>query len=1134
MMRFTVVCAIAWLVCLVPEAAQAVPDRAGASRSSGGSVRETRVFVLEAGQTRIDLGRSFIVPESDSLRIDDRPMRRGDDYRINTLRGSILLVRPASGGERLEASFSRYPLPFAPVFAAHVAQGVSNVPSEELPIKPRAQKAERPSGEQYQLRLSGSKTVGFSVGSNKDLGIDQSLRVTMVGKVAKDLEVNAFLTDDNLPVQPQGNTEELKQLDKVYVQVKSKHSVVQLGDFGSGLAWSRFSSFQRELRGITASFSVAGQSFFTGGGVAKGRFKTVRFIGRAGVQGPYELLSTRGFNAVIVLPGTETVYLDGRTLKRGSENDYTIDYGLGTVTFTERVPISEDSEIVVDYQLGEDNYQRTTATAGWSSPENGTALRLRTFFFQEADDSGKPVFGALSTEERAVLAGAGDDPSKAIASGIRKVEAGAGDYVLVPADSLPEHFSFVEAGGDYHLDFYEVGAGKGDYRTDGFSSRGAVRYAFVGAGNGSFLIGQRLPLPERTRLFMIGATSEKGALFFDGEGDFSAHDANVLSTIGDRDNAGQAVRLEAGLRDLDIPSASLSASGEFSTLDDRFVSPGKARESYFYREWGLEDVPLVGVERIGAARFAVAGEKAWKAEGSYSSLSRGSSLSARKVDGQASVGNPDTRGLFLKAFDSRAGADRSRRFAQGSGALAFWHLVPRLTLESERYRALSTTLPDSGRFYRQGVLSIGGRGIGSYRANLTMSRRQTDNLDEARGDWFRARENDEIGFDGGYSAGGRIVELLLTHRRSRDVQANATDWYDLARVRGRDSWEHAGIAADVSYRLSSGEERTRERAVIFVGENQGDYDKDGREVGQKRGDYMLLYLPGEATEPVHTVELGTQASFGGGVRGIVGERDGTGWLARLKRQVSLDHSFSVLEKSRTDDLLGLYTLSPSLLQRNDLTVYGTNRLREELGLFNSSRVFKLRFTYSREDEKDNRSPGASVDVFARDLRARIESAPTDAVAITWEGGTGLRERSAAGAFEQNYRVTTASGAQTISYRLNPSTKLSLELGVERRSDEVSAAKQTSSMGTPSATASIGQRLNVSSFIRFTYTNVESGGAQPLFFLEQGLREDWSLMGQYRFTRNVSFGLNYTGRREKDYRGEVRTVHDFKMESRAYF
>jgi hypothetical protein len=35
-------------------------------------------------------------------------------------------------------------------------------------------------------------------------------------------------------------------------------------------------------------------------------------------------------------------------------------------------------------------------------------------------------------------------------------------------------------------------------------------------------------------------------------------------------------------------------------------------------------------------------------------------------------------------------------------------------------------------------------------------------------------------------------------------------------------------------------------------------------------------------------------------------------------------------------------------------------------------------------------------------------------------------------------------------------------------------------------------------------------------------------------RYISFGANYSGRREKNYRGEVKTVHDLRMESRAHF
>jgi hypothetical protein len=1120
---FGMPCGLGALAASEPSGATAFRDRP----------KESRTFILDAGQTRVDLGRPFIVPGSDSITVDGRPLERGNDYRINTLRGSIVLVEKPSGGERLIVRFARYPLPFAPVFASHIAAGEAPLPLEPI-VPTRKAREGRRGGEPYQLRLSGSKTVGINIGSNRDLGLDQSLRVTMVGKVAKDLEVNAFLTDDNLPVQPEGNTEELKYLDRVFVQVKAKHTEVQLGDFTSELSWSQFSSFHRELRGVSANVNAQGESFFAGGGVAKGRFKTASFTGSEGVQGPYELLPARRFNSIVILPGTERVYFNGRLLKRGSENEYVIDYNRGTVTFMERVPVTKDSEIVIDYETSEDNYQRSTVTAGWTSPRYGGALSLRAFLFQESDDTGQPVFGPLDASLVSVLEAAGDDPSKAYTSGIEQVGEGKGDYRLVPADTLPAHFEFVGSGsGDYRLEFYEAGTLKGDYLVDGFSSSGYVKYRYAGEGKGDFRLGRFLPLPERTRLFSLGASGAKGILFFDAEGNVSIHDRNLFSTLDDGDNADQAMRFTGGLKEVAIPGAHLSLSGEFSTLGDRFTSPDKPRESYFYRDWGLESVPLSGREDIGGGRLALVGTRAWNVAASYLSLSRGDSISADKVDMSGQLGDMQTRGLMFKGFRSSSGSERERRFIQGGGVCSFWHLVPRLTLESERYRALRSAAPDTGRYYRQGVFSIAGRDIGDYRAGLSLTRRLTDDIDSSLVSWNRSRESDEISFDGGLSEGNRIFELLATHRLDRDVRFDETSRYNLVRFRGRDSWEAAGIAADVSYRVSSAQERTRERTIIFVGENQGDYDKEGREVGQKRGDYMLLYIPGGDMEPVRTVELSTQVSAGAGVRGIGGENDG-GIFGRLRREVSLDHFFSVLEKSRTNDLLGLYLLKPSLLQRNDLTVYGVNKLREECTLFNSSRVFKLRLSYSREDEEDNRLQSSSAEAFTREVRVRVESAPWEALAISWEALTGLRKRDATGLSEQNYRVETNSLAQILSYRFNPSTRLSFELGAERRTDGVSSAKQVSYMATPSLNASIGERLNVASFLKFTYTDVQSGPAKPLFFLEEGLREDWSAMGQYRFSRNVSFGLNYTGRREKDYLGEVRTVHDLKMESRAYF
>lgn len=1095
--------------------------------------RESKVLALLPGQTRVDMGRSFIVAGSDSVSIGGRHLERETDYRINILRGTVILVAPAAGGELMRISWSRYPFAFAPVFASRFP---GDSPEFRVTV-PESGGAGKESGEKwnpYRLRLSGSKTVGFSVGTSRGLGIDQSLEVTMVGSLAKDLQVKAFLSDDNLPVQPEGNTEELKHLDKIYVQVNSRHMEVQLGDFSTGNDWSRFSGFERELRGGMVSAKYGGNVFHAGGGIAKGRFRTASFLGRDGVQGPYELLDARRFNGVIILPGTESVYLDGRELRRGSENDYTIDYNRGSVTFTEKLTISSDSEIVVDYQMGEDDYERTTLTGGWAGSYASGALGIRTSFFQEGDDSSQPVRAGLTEEELDILREAGDDPGAALAPGILEAEDSNDAYILVPADTLPAHYVFVETGGRYRLTFYDVGKGNGDYVTDGFTRRGEVKYAYAGESRGSYRIGRPLPMPTRKRVFSLGLDGMKGRTFLSAEGNISQNDLNTLSVLDDGDNDGGAMRISGGLRDVRIASSRLTLRGEYSSLEERFVSPDKTRESYFYRDWNLEDVPLEGREQISSATVNWRGDTLWDIAGTYSRLSRTDGLSARRSDISARIGEAGKRGIAIRALDSKTGDERDRRSLAASGSLAFWRLVPSVEFDTERYRAFAEASADTGRHYYQNTFSLAGRRIGRFRGSIAYSMRRTDMMSEEGGEWNRARENDEIRFEGGYGSGSSIIDLFLSHRTTREPLSGTSRTFDLARIRLRDSWESAGVTNDIGYRISSGEDRRLEKAVIYVGENQGDYDEEGREVGQKRGDYMVIYLPGGEVEAVRSVEMTWRTSVGRGLRGIAGDDGSGGMVGRIRRNVSVDHFFSVIEKSSTDELWRLYLLDPEILQRDDVTLYGKNSFRQEWSFLNDVRKYNLKLTWLREDEEDNRSEGLSVSRFNREVSLRAEAVPIARLSMTWEASSRLRENDSDGPGYQRYRVESVSASQVLGYRVRPSARLSFETGIERRRDEVSSAEQTSITATPSFNAAVGRKINISTFLKFTYTDVRADEGAPLFFLEEGLREDWALTGQYRFTSNVSLGVNYTGRREKDYLGEVKTVHALKMDCRAFF
>ena len=239
----------------------------------------------------------------------------------------------------------------------------------------------------------------------------------------------------------------------------------------------------------------------------------------------------------------------------------------------------------------------------------------------------------------------------------------------VNAGSDSAYFAFVETGGEYRLAFMDVGAGAGDYETDGFSTAGVVKYRWAGPGGGAFRIGRRLPLPERKRVFAAGASASKGSAYLDAEGNVSDYDRNLFSSLDNADNGGLALHVEGGLKEYAVPSARLSLSGELSRVDARFVAPDRIREPYFYRDWGLEEEPLEAAEVIAGGRASISGLRAWRAGASYERLSRGDLFSARKGEFEGTLGTLDARGLdlgevapgHLRDGPGRAGAPRGRR-----------------------------------------------------------------------------------------------------------------------------------------------------------------------------------------------------------------------------------------------------------------------------------------------------------------------------------------------------------------------------------------------------------------------------------------------------------------------------------------
>jgi hypothetical protein len=199
------------------------------------------------------------------------------------------------------------------------------------------------------MEKSGTLVRGFTVGTTKDFTLNSGLRLQLSGNLSEDIEIVAALTDENTPIQPEGNTERLEELDKVFIQIKHPLASAIFGDYQLTRRTGEFGYLDRKLQGLTGEFNYESYNVFTALAASKGKFTTNNIRGIEGVQGPYRLSGINNERDIIIIAGTEKVFIDGVEMKRGEGNDYTIEYGNAQLTFTPQRLITSASRITIDF-----------------------------------------------------------------------------------------------------------------------------------------------------------------------------------------------------------------------------------------------------------------------------------------------------------------------------------------------------------------------------------------------------------------------------------------------------------------------------------------------------------------------------------------------------------------------------------------------------------------------------------------------------------------------------------------------------------------------------------------------------------------------------------------------------------------
>lgn len=396
------------------------------------------------------------------------------------------------------------------------------------------------------LDYSGAFSRGISVGNNQDLVVNSNFNLQMSGKLGSDIEINAAITDNNIPIQPDGNTAQLNQFDRIFIELKRKNTSLSAGDFDLQKPNSYFMNYAKRVQGLAISHVEKLQKnrqFQTKSAAAISRGKFARQIIEPieGNQGPYRLQGVNGERFIIVIAGTEKIYLDGNLIKRGLDNDYTIDYNQGILYFTAKTLIKRELRIVAEFEYNDQNYVRSMYTTG----AEYAFSRGRVYFnlYGEQDSRNTSNQNLLRQTDKDALAEAGDAPEGILAGGIDTLKAFDKDKILYAQNTDNQgnvffKFSKNADSARYSLRFVEVPANQGNYSVKLSDANGRV-YQYVGEGKGSFRIGTKLNAPKLLQLYTLGTEYnffKKKNASLRTEIALSNRDENRFSDLDDKDN----------------------------------------------------------------------------------------------------------------------------------------------------------------------------------------------------------------------------------------------------------------------------------------------------------------------------------------------------------------------------------------------------------------------------------------------------------------------------------------------------------------------------------------------------------------------------------------------------------------------
>ncbi len=1180
-------------ILIFPRTSQAQLDSARIPRAVNFTGEEKFIILrISNPDTSVRLPHRFIIQKSERVSSDSTTLKRGIDYEIDYTAGIISFNKKGNFFQSrkdsvysIRISYRNFPFNLPTEYTSHVTiarydttlkKNITMI-APSAPITP-AELFGR------NIQKSGSIVRGFTIGSNQDLTLNSGFRMQLSGNLTKDVSVTAALTDQSSPIQPEGNTRTLQEFDNVFVTIKSPHIVGTLGDFQLSEKGTEFGIIDRKLEGAMGTAHYGQTSVMASGAVSRGMFTTQQVAPIDGSQGPYQLVGENGNPNIVVIAGSEKVYLDGIAMVRGETNDYTIDYSNAQITFTPKHLITNLSRIFVTFEYTNGNFQRTFAGGAVSTKLVNNKLRLGISYYQEGDEPNSALGVSLADSDKALLAAAGSNRLAASTSGVTYVGRdsvsgiGKGQYSLdsLMVNGKPYYiYRFVQptdtaglVNAVYDVSFSLVGNGKGDYQSVGFG-----QYNFVGIDQGDYAPIVILPMPQFQQLADVNAQyrfNKDGAVSL--EYAASSLDVNRFSSLPGvtRYGSGMKFGLAYAPRHVTIGNADIGALNfnEMTRYESADFTPMDLTNNVeFNREWGI-DTLVAGNELLNQAHLDFSPSiKTMNLTigGDVGRITRGTGFSSGRYSGTLSFGGKpgsDSTVSLIPTVNYQATLVDSRDnvfsnfgnwFRQsGTFQLQLGKFVPGFEFQSED-RRLATTGTDSMWAASYRYIQFG----------PTLSISQFHNLDINASLY----ERDESGVVGGElvpsskslvgQVGLQLSEwndfnsnLLLTYRKqtysdSFQTLGNTNTESFLSKWQTTYSPLNRGIETNLFYQVTTDRAARLQQIFWKVQPGQGQYVwVDTHHNGQVdltdptefqqvnfNGDYILLTRPTTQLYPVVDLKTNIRVALTPD-RFIKGNGSPVSAVLRSLSSVTL---WEVSENNQTSNLSEIYLMDLSKFLNDSLTISGAQVFQQDLYILQNDRDFSLRLRFLENKSLSQYSIATERD-YTRQQSVRVRTKLSDTFYEQLDVNLG-RDNVYTTYTDRAHLITSSTVTSELSYRPNINVESSFKLQFSKAVDALRSGL-TASMNTEELKVaySILTKGRLTSSIE--RDEVSMSGVAPNVYIPYSLTQGflpgqnyiWEIGFQYRINSFIQANADYTGRIE----GGGSPIHTMTAEVRAFF